>query len=204
MSAIWIAALALMASPEAVADSGVNVSRAETSAVTKDCTTPTIPSIAQLRTKMSSRLRAAAELARSDDQAAARQLLKLHDELIADAQLPLSDRTRYLGIVRYRLAGLQKSISRSIAKSEPRSRSITSLASTSTARTSGAKGGAAVRDSGQELVDLIQTTIAPDSWDVNGGPGSIVYYQPLRVLVVRQTDRVHELLGGAVGGLRGQ
>lgn len=70
------------------------------------------------------------------------------------------------------------------------------------ADTGGAFGGGAVRDYGADLVALIERTIAPDSWDVNGGPGSIVYYAPLQVLVVRATSEVHQKIGGAVGGIR--
>jgi hypothetical protein len=57
-------------------------------------------------------------------------------------------------------------------------------------------------DNGQALVDLIQRTIAPASWDVNGGPGAIVYFRPSRVLVVRQRSEVHEQLQDVVGALR--
>ena len=63
-------------------------------------------------------------------------------------------------------------------------------------------GGAADDDDGDELVELIETVIAPDSWDVNGGPGSIYYWKNWRVLIVRQTDEVHENLGGAIEQLR--
>jgi len=50
-------------------------------------------------------------------------------------------------------------------------------------------------DYGQQLVELIQRTIAPASWDVSGGPGTIHYWRPGRALVVRQTDEVHERIG---------
>ena len=45
----------------------------------------------------------------------------------------------------------------------------------------GAGGGAGgfqqqAQANGEALVDLIEKTIAPESWDINGGPGSIVYY----------------------------
>jgi hypothetical protein len=60
----------------------------------------------------------------------------------------------------------------------------------------------AANDYGDELVELIQTTIAPTTWDVNGGVGTIRYFRNLRVLVVRQTDETHEALGGLLGGLR--
>jgi hypothetical protein len=56
--------------------------------------------------------------------------------------------------------------------------------------------------SAQGLIDLITETIDPESWDVNGGRGRIRYYAPLRVLVVRNTLRVHEQLGGALGDLQ--
>ncbi|MCA9249105.1 MAG: hypothetical protein KDA42_18410, partial [Planctomycetales bacterium] len=68
------------------------------------------------------------------------------------------------------------------------------------ARQGGAFGAPA--DDGEDLVELIQTVIAPDSWDVNGGPGSIFYWPNLRVLVIRQTDEVHDNIGGALGQLR--
>jgi hypothetical protein len=55
---------------------------------------------------------------------------------------------------------------------------------------------------GQALVDLIQTTIAPETWDIRGGPGTIVYFNPLRALVVRQTGEGHDALGDLLGGLR--
>jgi len=52
------------------------------------------------------------------------------------------------------------------------------------------------------LVNLIERTIAPDKWDTVGGPFSIMYYAPLKVLVVRATDEVHHRVGDALGGLR--
>jgi len=66
----------------------------------------------------------------------------------------------------------------------------------------GAFGGGARYDHGQELVDLIQRTIKPDTWDVNGGTGSIFYYRPLMALVVRATSEVHGNVGGLLGALR--
>jgi hypothetical protein len=66
-----------------------------------------------------------------------------------------------------------------------------------------AEGGRAIMDNGQGLVDLIERTINPAFWDTNGGPGAVVYYQPLQCLVVRASGSVHERLGGLVGDLRG-
>ena len=50
--------------------------------------------------------------------------------------------------------------------------------------------------------DLIERTINPAFWDVNGGPGTIVYYAPLQCLVVRATAEVHGDVGRVVGDLR--
>ncbi len=65
-----------------------------------------------------------------------------------------------------------------------------------------ARGGRAIPDYGPALVALIERTIAPEFWDTNGGPGTIVYYQPLMCLVVRATSEVHHLIGGTTGALR--
>jgi protein-arginine kinase activator protein McsA len=66
----------------------------------------------------------------------------------------------------------------------------------------GARGGRPISDYGPSLVALIERTIAPEFWDTNGGPGTIIYYQPLMCLVVRATSEVHHLIGGATGALR--
>lgn len=61
---------------------------------------------------------------------------------------------------------------------------------------SGSPGGSAEYQRAQELIELIRRTIAPQSWDVVGGQGSIYYFQPTHSLVVRQTAEVHWLIGG--------
>jgi hypothetical protein len=57
-------------------------------------------------------------------------------------------------------------------------------------------------DGGPELVDLIHTVVAPRTWDVNGGPGTVVYYRNLRALVIRAPAEVHEQVGDLLGQLR--
>lgn len=48
----------------------------------------------------------------------------------------------------------------------------------------------------RELVNVITATLEPDSWDVNGGRGSV---RPFRGrLVVRNTLAVHQMLGGPI------
>ena len=53
-----------------------------------------------------------------------------------------------------------------------------------------------------ELISLIQDTIAPDSWDVRGGKGTIRYYPNFFVLVVRTTAEVHGQIGGTLRQLK--
>jgi hypothetical protein len=57
-------------------------------------------------------------------------------------------------------------------------------------------------DYGQDLVDLIHNVISPRTWDVNGGPGSVVYFRNLRALVIRAPSEVHEQIGDVLGQLR--
>jgi hypothetical protein len=65
-------------------------------------------------------------------------------------------------------------------------------------------GGAGVWDYGPALVELIQRTIVPSFWDVNGGPGTIIYYRPAMALVVRATPGMFLEVGGALDRLRGR
>jgi len=62
-------------------------------------------------------------------------------------------------------------------------------------------GGGRIDDSAA-LIDLIQRTIAPEFWDVNGGPGSIAYFPNFFALVVSATAEVHGKLGGTLDALR--
>lgn len=66
------------------------------------------------------------------------------------------------------------------------------------------RGGGLPDDNGDELLDLIRTIIHPDFWQINGGSGRAYYYQPLRILVVRATQRVHEDMQSLLERLRGQ
>jgi hypothetical protein len=54
----------------------------------------------------------------------------------------------------------------------------------------------------EQLVELIQTTIDPGSWQKNGGQGTIVYHAPSRTLIIRNTAEVINSMGGGYGGPR--
>jgi hypothetical protein len=50
-----------------------------------------------------------------------------------------------------------------------------------------------------QLIDLIQNSIEPSTWQANGGTGTITFYEPSMSLVIRQTAEMHYQLGGALG-----
>ena len=71
----------------------------------------------------------------------------------------------------------------------------------------GAVGNAVVGQSqspdyGQNLVDLIHAVVQPSTWDINGGPGSVVSFRNYRVLVVTAPSEVHSEVGDLIGQLR--
>jgi general secretion pathway protein D len=52
------------------------------------------------------------------------------------------------------------------------------------------------------LIDLITATIAPDTWDTVGGPGSVAEFETNLTLVVSQTQEVHEQIADLLNQLR--
>ncbi|NIP70851.1 MAG: hypothetical protein GTO04_17255 [Planctomycetales bacterium] len=147
-----------------------------------------------------------------------RRLLRLSDELSRDveervariqrAQMKRAQmkRARVKGIGRTATAGGQPD--RMAAGLGEDQRVLegwrTVLAQVGQAGGAAGRGGAAggLPDDGERLVELIQTVISPDSWDVNGGPMTVVYYRNGRVLVVSATSEVHEQVGGLAEALR--
>jgi general secretion pathway protein D len=51
----------------------------------------------------------------------------------------------------------------------------------------------------KQLIDLIQTSVDPQTWQANGGSGTITFHAPSMSLVIKQSAEVHALL--ATGGL---
>ena len=162
---------------------------------------------------------------------AVRRMCELHGEILRDARYATSDtlneyRIRLWSRLRRVQADLKQQIARSAEKGDKQSADdYAALASADAATVAAADslaeslamldqsqggpgylfgfgGRAGPPDFGQDLVELIEQTINPAFWDTNGGPGTIVYYAPLRCIVVRATSEVHGNVGGLVGGLR--
>ena len=63
-------------------------------------------------------------------------------------------------------------------------------------------GQPALGDNGPALVDLIQRTISPPIWDVNGGPATMVYFAPRHAVVARAPGETHRDVARLLNGLR--
>ena len=171
-------------------------------------------------------LRKWAKASDKDADAAARSLLVIYCELQQDTQLARSTRENLRTTVRARLDQLGTQLSKRIAKGKAPSKadstkadptkadpSVKSIAAAGSPKPlaqvgvpagGGGFGGPAngqqnaTVDNGQALVDLIQNTISPKSWDVNGGNCTIYYWQQQHAIVVRATGDVHGEISDAL------
>jgi len=139
---------------------------------------------------------------------AAAEFIVLYRDIQSDTELPRTTREKLRHKVRYRLLGLapriakkaaiDRRIAQRAAKKAAKSTPSQSLADQPSehAPANGAGGGGAWGndDYGEQLVELIHTTVLPHTWDVNGGMGSMYYWRNGRALVVRQSQEAHEQL----------
>jgi hypothetical protein len=154
-----------------------------------------------------------------------RQLVDLYTRLESDESLASGERLRLRNLVRTRLAQVRGAIARglrrqradaqrSARREEPRgsveTASTATEQTTETAATSeqpsgdSKKAGASEprpmggnpQNDAKELIELIEDTIAPESWEIRGGRGVIRYWSNGQALVIRQTGEVHEQIGG--------
>jgi hypothetical protein len=138
-----------------------------------------------------------------------RTLVQLYVQLQSDGTLPSGERERLQNLVRTRLAQARGAIARSIRRRQTevertarRQDSGSETSSAPDSRIDGPAGGGSPQNEGQELVELIESTIAPASWEARGGRGVVKYWAPGHALVIRQTRDVHEQIGGVVGAMR--
>ena len=172
---------------------------------------------AELRVATRAALRRWARVDHTHAPLAAREFLVLYRELQADDELARTQRDQLRRKVRGRLMAISKQIARRIAVEQarakhgrPESVDAAALGNDVLAQVGGfggfgrqgrfgggMMGGPAMPndDHGQALVELIQETIAPSTWDINGGPGAIRYWRPGRAIVVRQMGGVHDQIG---------
>jgi hypothetical protein len=143
-----------------------------------------------------------------DANAAAREFIALYRELQQDTRLARSQRDSLRTTIRGRLLTLARQIvkrdwqspDKAASGSGPKSvrvdKNSTVLGQMGGGQAGGGGGGAmgqaANDDAGEDLVSLIEQTVAPKSWEANGGPGTINYWRTQRVIVAHTTQEVHE------------
>ena len=150
-------------------------------------------------------LRREATAENADQRAAAvRDLSKLYVGIVRDSEMAEQSRLKLKAKVYSRLIDIKEDLERNVERhqKDPDADLPKYPVNESLAEDSGNQGGGIVRDHGEELVELIQNVISPEQWDVNGGPGSIVYCPILKVLVVRASGDAHGHVGGLFDGLR--
>jgi hypothetical protein len=59
-------------------------------------------------------------------------------------------------------------------------------------------GAATIVQNVNAIIDLIQTSVDPDSWKKNGGQGTIVFHPGTMSLVIRNSAEVHSMLSGGL------
>jgi hypothetical protein len=186
------------------------------------------PTAQELRQSVSNTLRREATSTGTSHEQALADLVAVYGQLRSDTQLPDAERRRRLGQVRQRLADEADELEqlaaeraeRAKAAERPTPADVLAQVGPGNARGRGiaagrqqnvagrgppvgqGPAGAAGANSAQDLIDLIRTTIAPDTWDIRGGPGTIMYFAPRQVLVIRQTDEVHGQFGDLMRQLR--
>ena len=146
---------------------------------------------------------------------AARDFLALHDELGRDTKLAQKTRNQLSSKVRRRLSDLARLLRKQAGQDDgpdaPDGVDQPGLGGILPQR--GPQGGfgrggarrpqgQSPADAGADLIDLIERTISPQSWDINGGPGSIRYWSPGRALVVSAPQGDHDHVGRMLDQLR--
>ena len=149
----------------------------------------------------------------SDTQSAAAELLALYQALEKDSSFTPSAKENLLRNIRRKLDQISVLILKEITPESQKPQSVNQLKKTELGQVPnalmpdpGSKSNTArnqkVQESGENLVNIIQETIHPDTWETNGGNGQIQFWLPNGTLIIRQTDPVHQEIQGLLNQLR--
>jgi hypothetical protein len=127
---------------------------------------------------------------------AVEELLAIHERLEACGR---SQANPALQSLQRRVSGRLARAGRALA-GEPARSEAASARSAAAAEAGPTAGGRQAE--AQKLIDLIQATVRPEAWDVNGGRGSIVYFANGHGLVVLAPEDAHDELVGLLRQLR--
>jgi hypothetical protein len=212
MLAYWVVALALAGSPGDKPASAAPAPAAAPSTAGQ-AAAPAARTGQELEAAARAALKKWAHPKDAEAGTAAREFLKLYEELRQDTGLTPKLRLDLGRQVRSRLANLAKQITKAIAKREKAGPKSVEKAKDEAVlgqwgggvnrggMMGGGMPGGAVQggapandDYGPDLVDMIQKTVYKDIWDVNNGPATIYYWRHGRALIVTAPDEVHEQL----------
>jgi hypothetical protein len=130
------------------------------------------------------------------------EMTKLYQELSADPRLETSDTLQgYRTRLWSRLRRIKDRSQKDVRQTKSNGSSVAGTTEAAPA-VGNQGGGAGPPDNSRQLIELIQATIAPGFWNVNGGPGAIYYFSPVHALVVRATSDVHHQVKSGIGGIR--
>lgn len=181
---------------------------------------PVLRSGAELRTAIRVALRKWKDVQPEDYATAAKDYFRIYEELQRDKGLPTLDRKNCAIVIRSRLTRLTMQMKKELAKKGKLPRQPATIRGPEgrdavLGQMFGGNGGVNVQqgfggmgamgggqpkgdDYGPELVELIQRTIQPAAWDVNGGPGHIHYWPQQRAMIIAAPQDVHDQVGGVL------
>lgn len=152
----------------------------------------------QWRDEYKTALLATSERAKPRHEEAVPRLASLYTSLEHIEALPRGERTRMRQTLQSRLVKQLEELLREKRKHDLAQQRLSARRDTTNSRA----GGGATAFAAQQLINLIVTTIAPDSWKQNGGSGSISFYARNPALIIRQTGEVHGELHELLNALR--
>jgi hypothetical protein len=113
-------------------------------------------SLSEAREAVTRVLRAAARTNGSPSRETTTSLASTYQQLARSEKVPAADRNRLLARIRTRLTEQELALRHE--------------------KQSGTSLSGSVANDAEMLLELIQSTIAPDTWEINGGRGSIFYF----------------------------
>lgn len=160
----------------------------------------------ELRDAVQDALRRWARPGEKDLRPAAGEFMAMYVELQHDKQLSPSAREELRAKVRRRLLDIAAQLRTRSAETVtvPGERGLPLAQRGQNPPVNGAMspGGVGQNDNGADLADLIQQVVAPQTWEANGGRGTIRYWPPHQAMIIRQTQDVHDEIGEVLLQLR--
>lgn len=129
------------------------------------------------------------------------ELLNAADALRHDKAVPQHERDKWRGLAGVRLVEGADTMRRQLAKPADKGNISRQFPAAGGAPTSATTQPADVVEA-EKLIEIITTTVRPETWQDNGGQGVIKYWSLGNALIIYNTADVHERVGGFAGQIR--